>query len=231
MEDHGWEITEYELDGRHVTVCRRHKEDLPLVVMNSVYADCNDMLHSVIKHNSPAFQLVNVSGLEWDEMLSPWPSDPVVTKNDHFTGHAREYSQWMDDKLLPFAEEKLPKVRERVLAGYSMGGLFAVYAPYVSASWDRSVCGSGSVWFPGFMKFALETPFVKKPLSVYFSIGNKETESRTHELTTTRDIMEALGTYYKGEGIDSILEINQGNHFTDVPSRMAKGIAWTVREK
>ena len=35
--------------------------------------------------------------------------------------------------------------------------------------------------------------------------------------------------YLKGFGIDTIYEVNQGNHFADVPERIAKGLMWLVK--
>ena len=229
-EINGWEISSETLDGRTVTLCARRKENLPLILINAVHEDSELILHSCVRHNCPAFQMVMISDFPWDESLSPWQEPPVISDEDHFTGGAREYSEWLDTRLLPYAAKKLPPVREYVIAGYSMGGLFAVYVPYVSRSWDRCVCGSGSVWFPGFLQYALSTPFEKKPLSVYMSLGTKETESHVEALTKTRDIMGQLKTFYEAQGIDTVFVENPGNHFTDVPQRMAKGIKWTVQD-
>lgn len=229
MIENGWEKSSRMLDGKTVTIYSRTKQDLPLIVLNS-YQEAGEMiLHSCVKHDCPAFQLVSISDLAWDEVLSPWPEPPVVTPDDNFTGGAKEYSSWLDTILLPYARNELPAVRETIIAGYSMGGLFAVYAPYISKSYDKCICASGSVWFPGFLKFAKSTPFERRPQAVYFSLGNKETHSNIEALTTTKNVMLDLEAFYKSEGVLSTFEENSGNHYTDVPARMAKSFAWTIR--
>lgn len=225
----GWEKTADKFGGRTITIYRRKKENLPLILLNSFMEAGEEILHSCVKHDCPAFQLVSISDLAWDQVLSPWPSKPVTSPDDDFTGGAKDYSHWLDTVALPYAREKLPETSSTILAGYSMGGLFAVYAPYISKSWDKSICASGSVWFPGFAEFAKTTPFARKPEAVYFSLGNKETHSKVPALTTTQNVMEELVTFYESEGILSTFQQNDGNHFQDVPARMAKGIGWTVR--
>lgn len=227
----GWEESSEKLDGRTITISRRKKENLPLVVITSYREASAHILESSVRHNSPAYQLVSVSDIAWDEMLSPWPAEPVVTPEDHFTGQAKEYSGWLDDVLLPFVAERIPPVCSRIIAGYSMAGLFAVYAPYVSMSWDKCMCASGSLWFPGFKKFAVTTAFEKKPECIYMSIGNQETVSNIPALTTTQNVMEDLVAFYRSAGIDSEFELNPGNHYQDAAARIAKGIAWTIRDR
>lgn len=227
--ENGWEQSAFTLNGRIVTLYARKKEHLPLILINSYQEAGEQILHSCVKHDCPAFQMVSISNLAWDEVLSPWPEKPVVTPQDHFTGGAKEYSAWIDADVLPAVREKLPPVSETIIAGYSMGGLFAVYAPYVSKSYDKCICASGSVWFPGFLEFARSTPFERRPQAVYFSLGNKETHSRIEALTTTRSVMEDLAVYYRSLGIASTFEENSGNHYQDVPARMAKAFGWTLR--
>lgn len=227
--ENGWETTDFTLDGRTVTIYARRKENLPLIIINSFQEAGEQILHSCVKHDCPTFQLVSISGIAWDEVLSPWAEPPIVTPEDKFTGGAKEYSSWLDSTLLPAAREKLPDVGETIIAGYSMGGLFAVYAPYVSKSYDKCICASGSVWFPGFLEFARTTPFERKPQAVYFSLGNKETHSPIAALQTTRHVMEDLEACYTSQGILSTFQENSGNHYTDVPARIAKAFGWTIR--
>lgn len=223
-------ITRNEVDSRVITIYRRTEREVPIVIMNSYMEASPDILRSCQKHDSPAFQLVSISQLAWDEDLSPWPSEPVVSQEDHFTGEADAYCDWIRKKVLPIVRGELPESPYLIIAGYSMGGLFAVYAPYVTDMFARCVCASGSVWYPNFLEYAKRTPFIRKPDAVYFSIGNQESKSSNSYLRTTQDHMEQLAALYDSEGIHTIFELNPGNHYQNAPQRMAKGIAWTLRQ-
>lgn len=213
-----------------VTLYRRHHTGIPLVVMNSYTEAGDNILASCTRHGCPAFQLVSISELAWDEDLSPWPEPPTVSDSDHFTGGAKEYCSWLHTDVLPYAMEQIGEISYTVIAGYSMGGLFAVYAPYVSDDYERSVCVSGSLWYPGFLEYAMKTPFSRKPETAYFSIGNRESRTRHPALSTTQPNMERLSEYYRTLGIDTVFELNPGNHYQDAAARIAKGLAWTLRQ-
>lgn len=69
--------------------------------------------------------IIDISHISWDQELSPWAHEPIVARNDHFTGKAGEYMALMEHEILPWAESVLAwKPGKRILAGYSMAGLF-----------------------------------------------------------------------------------------------------------
>lgn len=90
---------------------------------------------------------------------------------------------------------------------------------------------SGSVWYPGFESFATTETMIKKPKSVYFSLGRKEIQERNPYLQTTGKIMESLEEDYKKKGIETTMVWNNGNHFTDPVGRMVNALIWTLHQK
>lgn len=229
--DQPYEQVQTKLGTCLVTVYKRRHEGLPLVVMNSYMEAGDKILASCMRHGCPAFQLLSVSQLAWDEDLSPWPEPPTVSDSDHFTGGAKAYCDWLHAEVLPYARKQMGRISYTAIAGYSMGGLFAVYAPYVSDDYERSICVSGSLWYPGFLEYAMTTPFCRKPEAVYFSIGNQESRTKHPALSTTQPNMEKLSQYYSTLGIDTTFELNPGNHYQDAAARIAKGLIWTLRQQ
>ncbi|MBQ2956892.1 MAG: hypothetical protein IJE08_10565 [Clostridia bacterium] len=73
--------------------------------------------------------LVSVSGFDWNKDLSPWPAKAVFGEED-FSGGADAFLKELI-RLIPDVEREagLAPVR-RCIAGYSLAGLFAVYAAY-----------------------------------------------------------------------------------------------------
>lgn len=221
------DVSTQRMDGRTVKVYDTGARGVPTVYA-SMYMEAGEaVLGACGRLGCPAFNLVTVSDLHWDEDLSPWPSEPVVTADDHFTGESDGYARYIDGEVIPYAESILGG-SERVIAGYSMGGLFALYAPYVSDSFDRCVSGSGSVWFPNFVEYVESHDFRRVPKSVYLSIGDRESRTRNPYMKLTEGNTRHLCEFYRSKGIDSTFELNPGNHFKDADIRLAKGIAWTL---
>jgi predicted alpha/beta superfamily hydrolase len=138
----------------------------------------------------------------------------------------------MTEKVIPFAEEALGDAdSERILAGYSLAGLYAIYAPYVTDAFQRVVSASGSLWYPDFLEFALNHELVRKPLSAYLSLGDRESRSKNEFVSKNQENTERIQQYFASLGIQSIFELNPGNHFNNATGRLAKGIVWTMNQK
>ncbi|MEE3392882.1 MAG: alpha/beta hydrolase-fold protein [Lachnospiraceae bacterium] len=205
--------------------------DAPLIYSNDYIEAGAEVIRMASEIGVPEFHLVTISNLSWDSDLSPWPHEPVVTKDDHFTGHAAEHMKLMENEILPWAENELAwKPGKRILAGYSMAGLFSAYAPFISDKFDGVLSVSGSVWYPGFEDYFLKTEFRKKPDAVYFSLGSKETRVSNPALQVTENVMKNLAKNCKLRGTASVYEQNPGNHFKDSELRVVKGIDWVLKE-
>ncbi|MDT3389657.1 MAG: alpha/beta hydrolase, partial [bacterium] len=89
---------------------------------------------------------------------------------------------------------------------------------------SRAASASGSFWFPGFLEFASSREFVGKPEKLYLSLGDAEARTRNPVMATVQDNTEKLAVLYRGRGLDTVFELNPGNHFKDPALRMAKGI-------
>ena len=92
-----------------------------------------------------------------------------------FTGHASATLEWMLSRLIPSVEKLVPSVQcgVRGLFGYSMAGLFAIWA---MGQTDRfSVCAScsGSLWYESFFDYLQEHDPLA-PCSIYLSLGEGE---------------------------------------------------------
>ena len=131
--------------------------------------------------------------------------------------------------IISVVEETINAPTFRVIAGYSMGGLFALYAPYITDLFSRVVSASGSVWYPDFVSYVRENNFLRKPDAIYLSLGDRESQTKNRFLSQTEDRTKELFSIYQSRQINSIFELNPGNHFTDAPYRLAKGIAWMLK--
>src|SRR5574344_44664 len=219
------------IDGRSIVVFPSELPVCSVVYCNS-YGDRGvQLLEACRQMGCPPFHLVMISDINWDSDLSPWPAGKIISSQDNFRGEADAYLRWMTDRLIPLCEQTLKDMGGftdtapvRVLAGYSMAGLFALYAMYHADYFQGIVSASGSVWYPDFETYALGREIPGHP-SVYISIGDKESNSSNRFLKKTEGISRNLAEHYAASGLNSVFELNPGNHFTDSEPRQARGIA------
>lgn len=92
----------------------------------------------------PAFTLAAVSGLQWDHDMTPWAIPPISPNDTPCTGGAQEYLGLLVGEILPRVEQNLLSAPSwRGIAGYSLGGLFAVYSLYQTDLFSRAASVSG----------------------------------------------------------------------------------------
>lgn len=175
------------------------------------------------------FNLVTISGLRWNQELSPWPVPTVVSKDDKFTGEASQWLPVLTDEIVPQVERMLESPPAwRGLAGYSMAGLFAMWTAFQCNLFTRILSASGSMWYPGWLEYATEHNLNMSMAGVYLSVGAQESTSRNAMLKTVGERTQAVAELLKGRGIPTKFELNPGNHFKNPPLRVAKGIKWLM---
>lgn len=165
---------------------------------------------------APRPALAALYDLDWNGALSPWPAQKVFRGGEDFAGGGAAFLQELTGSIIPTVEKKPPA--KRILAGYSMGGLFALYAALNTACFDRVASVSGSLWFDGFVDYALKRSCLAE--RVYLSLGDKEKNTRNPRMCAIED---CTCTVAKHLGCD--VELNPGGHFQDELPRLARGIA------
>lgn len=66
--------------------------------------------------------------------------------------------------------------------------------------------------------------------SVYLSLGDKEEKARNPVMAAVGDRIREAYDLLQRQGINTILEWNQGNHFRDADIRTAKAFAWAMEQ-
>lgn len=164
---------------------------------------------------------------EPENSLSPWEG-PAVFGDRSFGSGAGETLRIITESILPELSEKLNDP-VFIIEGYSFAGLFALWASYNTDAFT-AVCGvSPSVWFPGWNGYADKTE--QKCRVLYVSIGKSEKKTRNRLMCTVEDDVRRQYERSKaalGEDMCK-LEYNEGNHFTDVPLRRAKAMAFCLK--
>lgn len=186
--------------------------------------------------------LVNVRVDLWEENFSPWCAPRVFAKGPNFGDGAQKTFDTLINHVVPRAESELAESPAyRVLVGYSLAGLFSLWAgvsqsgaPHVDAhapTFQRIGAVSGSFWFPGLLDY------VDQQLSggavglthAYLSLGDREARTPNPQIMHVRENAEFLASKLEKAGIASTFELNRGNHFQNVEGRMQKALDWLVK--
>ncbi|MBR6173769.1 MAG: esterase [Eubacterium sp.] len=170
------------------------------------------------------FRLVACQVDDWNQDLSPWEAPPVFGK-EGFGGKAEKTLQDLKESVL----SRCGQADRKFIGGYSLAGLFALWAAYREDSFEGVAAASPSVWFPGFVDMAERERILTK--KVYLSLGDKEEKAKNPVMATVGDSIRRLHQIYEeSNGIETALEWNEGNHFREPELRMAKGFAWAMKE-
>ena len=212
---------------KEVDIYPAHKAGSPLVVFNA-FENEGAAVHTELKKlTTTDLTLATINITDWNNDLSPWAIPPVYKNDDPFTGGADAYLETLTGEIVPAIIAELgSKPSYIALSGYSLAGLFAVYAMFRTKMFSRIASASGSLWYPGFMDYAKKHELAALPEKLYLSLGDREARTRNQIMATVEQNTRDLHEYYKALGINTIFELNEGNHFKDVGLRIAKAIAW-----
>ena len=142
---------------------------------------------------------------------------------------ADDYLRLLTKEIIPAAEKEIGGIPcWRGLAGYSLAGLFALYAIYQTDLFSRVGSMSGSLWFPGMKEYIFSHEPQHQLDCIYFSLGDKESKTKNPILRTVQENTKEICAYYQRKGIDTVFRLNPGNHFVQSVERTAAGIDWLL---
>ena len=222
-------VQELTFGHRRVCLYRLCEGSVPLIYSVDYHENGQLLIAAAEQVGISGFNLLTISGLHWNQELSPWPIESVVSKDDRFTGGADELLKLLTTTIVPQVEQLLDTPPSwRLLAGYSMGGLFAVYSAFHTDLFSRILSASGSMWFPNWLEYALEHETPVPLQGIYFSVGDQESTSRNAVLQTVGTRTQAMADLMASRGVPATFELNPGNHFKNPPLRVVKGIKWLL---
>lgn len=170
--------------------------------------------------------LVVMSGMNWNDDLTPWSADGVFRKSKPFGGRAELFLKDLRDDYFPNIESILGiRNPERYLIGISLSGLFAVWSVFKCDLFDAVASISGSLWYDGFASWTEGRKLSERVVKVFISLGDREKKSKDRRMSTVED--ETLRTVEnlkgKGASVEFILEENT-THFSPVVPRLEKAL-------
>lgn len=182
---------------------------------------------AVLREGFPRpFALATLIVEDWNRELTPWAAEPVFGKEPFGSGAAGTL-RLIEEDLIPEMERLFPSLAagERLLGGYSLAALFALWCAYKSDAFSGIAAASPSVWYPGWMDFVRS--HAPRARRIYLSLGDREYKSRSRVMATVEDRIREYSAILSGtEGVETTLEWNPGNHFVDTDRRTARAFLW-----
>lgn len=159
-------------------------------------------------------RLVMIYPYDWNYCMTPWK---YHDKNMGKTGGGEEFLSWFISEIYD------EKYQRQYIGGYSLGGLFALFAACEKELFDGVMSVSGSLWYPGALEYFNEKSIGKRIGKIYMSLGDKESLTKNVEREKVGFNTEKLAEVF-GRTKEVFFEYNRGGHFTDINGRIAKSI-------
>lgn len=205
-------------------ICAAHAPVIYLITMQ----DEVRALHALLKKTP-----VNVIGLQvkdWENALTPWPMQSPFDSGTIFKGEGATLLGALPARVAGVEARVNIRPQSRTLLGYSLGGLFALWAIFSGcALFDRIGCVSGSLWYSGLKDFLDTHDLSPAVTAVYFSVGGKEKNVKSPLVQDVEARTRMAERIVAARGVQTTLEINHGGHFTDIPERLADAANWLFK--
>ena len=183
-------------------------------------------VEAIRRQTAHLFLLAAVQVENWNDDLSPWPAPPVWGKQG-FGGRAEDTLAWLEQAVPGISQQySIKEDCKVILGGYSLAGLFALWAATQTNALYGTAAASPSVWFPGWPEYEAAHPIQAQ--RVYLSLGDKEERTKNAVMSKVGDCIRESYDLLTGQGIECALEWNKGGHFKEPALRTAKGFAWVM---
>lgn len=195
------------------------------VLLQPVDAHDSELIESemsMIRDNTAEdFRLIAFRVSDWNRDLSPWKASAVFGGED-FGGRAADTLR----EIMKYCEDR---TKAYYIGGYSLAGLFALWAAYQTDLFRGAAAASPSLWFPGFSDYMQEHRIMAR--HIYLSLGNREEKTRNPVLAAVGDRIREAHGLLREQHTDCMLEWNEGNHFRDPDLRTAKAFLWIMNRQ
>lgn len=207
----------------------------------------------LIAQASPTgFAMVFFDCVEWARALMPW-ADDAVSRDAKVGRHAPDTLRFIEHTLLPWLRERFGAL-PCIIGGYSLGGLFALWAARNTDAFAAVAAASPSLWINGWGEYAAAHPILSPQATAHHSLNTTLQISTPQHITTTTPIHLSLGDreeHCRNQRMKRIgdcvraehtllcqqlsptavtLRWHEGGHFGAEAERTAEAFAWCIEQ-
>lgn len=172
---------------------------------------------------------VIISGLDWNDDLTPWPAPGVFKEKKPFGGKAADFLGTLLSDYIPEIDHRLGLTDpQRYLVGISLSGLFALWTLTQIDVFSGAACISGSFWYDGLVDYFRETPLLNPSMRIHISLGDREKDSKDERIRTVESCTEEIVSILSARGTAVDYRLVEGTHFSPIIPRLALALESTL---
>jgi predicted alpha/beta superfamily hydrolase len=171
----------------------------------------------------PRMIVVGIEGTDRDRDFTP--SENSGWEHEFpAAGGADDFLRFLAEELLPLIDREYRTLPGRTIAGWSFGGLLAMYSAVATPElFDSHLCISPAIWWDGDLVFdRFADPRFDRPKRIVMTLGTGEEGGMVH--TSTTKIFERL----ERDPIDNLdvflIEFEGVGHTWGIPAAFDKGL-------
>ena len=154
----------------------------------------------IAQASGKGFAMVFFDCVEWARALMPW-ADDAVSRDAEVGRHAPDTLRFIEHTLLPWLRERFGAL-PCIIGGYSLGGLFALWAARNTDAFTAVAAASPSLWIKGWGEYAAAHPILSPQATILALASGKSRAqhstlntqySTPQHITTTTPIHLSLG--------------------------------------
>ena len=153
---------------------------------------------------------------DWGDLLTPWAAPPLFQGEAPFGGRAEE--------TLRRVEGVVPAGARAAVCGYSLGGLFALWALVSSPRLSVAASLSGSLWYPGWVPWLQGHGRDLSGCAALLSLGTKEARGPRPVMRTVATATDDTVRLLRGLGARTRFKGFPGGHAHAMGERLAWGL-------
>lgn len=202
----------------------------------------------LIAQASPTgFAMVFFDCVEWARALMPW-ADDAVSRDAEVGRHAPDTLRFIEHTLLPWLRERFGAL-PCIIGGYSLGGLFALWAARNTDAFAAVAAASPSLWIKGWGEYAAAHPILppkattqhptlniqhseSRSCTIHLSLGDREEHCRNQRMKRIGDCVRAEHTLLCQQLSPTAVTLrwHEGGHFGAEAERTAEAFAWCIEQ-
>ena len=118
----------------------------------------------IAQASGKGFAIVFFDCVEWARALMPW-ADDAVSRDAEVGSHAPDTLRFIEHTLLPWLRERFGAL-PCIIGGYSLGGLFALWAARNTDAFAAVAAASPSLWIKGWGEYAAAHPILSPQATI-----------------------------------------------------------------
>ena len=202
----------------------------------------------LIAQASPTgFAMVFFDCVEWARALMPW-ADDAVSRDAEVGRHAPDTLRFIEHTLLPWLRERFGAL-PCIIGGYSLGGLFALWAARNTDAFAAVAAASPSLWIKGWGEYAAAHPILppkattqhstlniphseSRSSAIHLSLGDREEHCRNQRMKRIGDCVRAEHALLCQQLSPTAVTLrwHEGGHFGAEAERTAEAFAWCIEQ-